>query len=68
MRTVYEPRPRFIVEIADYVSRQSGVHEPTHWAFEEAFETLEEAKGSADYHARMNRFVRVIEKGSTDED
>lgn len=63
-KTVYEPRPRFVVQVGDVVrSRVDGTTHAMSWEFETAFDGIQMAKDRADLLARNTPHVRVVDRG-----
>lgn len=61
-KVIYEPAPRFVVEVANTVSHIRGERMQGAWNFEHAFALASDAEALAKRLAEDNEFVRVIDR------
>lgn len=61
-KTIYEPRPRYVVEWGRYVETLTGQVMPSGWEFRRAFASLDDARAFADLEAGEHLFVRVVDR------
>lgn len=64
-KTMYEPRPRYVVEIGESVMTIPGRIEFAGWVFHHAFSSMADAQACADGAAEDHQYVRVIDREST---
>lgn len=62
MSTVYEPRPRYVVEVANSISNIVGHRMVGAWNFSYAYLHLSDAQAMAERLAEENEYVRVIDR------
>lgn len=60
---VFEPRPRYIVEVGEEEKVFGGELIEVVWSFYRAFEDLADAEACAVGEAKSEPFVRVIDRG-----
>lgn len=68
-KTIYEPKPRYLVESGEgsYVQKEPDWVAPPeltaiHWSFDKAFNQEKDAISYADRMAEDHEFVRVIDR------
>lgn len=61
-KVIYEPSPRYVVEVANTVSGYGGHRHQGAWNFEHAFALASDAGALAKRLAEDNEFVRVIDR------
>ena len=62
MITIYEPRHRYVVEVADTVVAFAGPRSPGRWAFHSSFSIQKAALVKADEIAETYEWVRVVDR------
>lgn len=65
--TVYEPKPRYVVEVANSINDYAGRRHQGAWNFAYAYDALTDAEAMADRLAEDNEYVRVIDRADNEE-
>lgn len=65
---VHEPKPRYVVEVANSISDYAGRRLQGAWNFAYAYDALTDAEAMADRMAEDNEYVRVIDRAENNEE
>lgn len=64
-KVIAEPRPRYVVEMANTISPYGGGRYVGTWNFACAYDALSDAESMAARMAEDNEFVRIVDRQET---